>query len=266
MSNYIIKHAKLMKPYLKLSWHVWTEYKFNFITNTITYVVFITLWLVFWKLMIGKLGIIGGWTNPMLAMLVGFSFFNSAIWQISWGTVRFINEVMDGRLDNYMVKPINPLFAMIADKLNISSIIPAMFGLGIILYIVSTNYAFDILKILLSLTITMFAVLIFQLFYCLAGLSVFWFGKNDAFKIFLRGFNIIDEYPITIFGLIAVNFFTFVMPKIFIGTYPVLLLTGRTLGWGLKVLATELAIAAFWGVVLVFVWKRGIRRYESHGG
>ena len=56
------------------------------------------------------------------------------------------------------------------------------------------------------------------------------------------------------------------MPKIFIGTYPVLLLTGRTLGWGLKVLATELAIAAFWGVVLVFVWKRGIRRYESHGG
>ncbi len=266
MSNYIIKHAKLMKPYLKLGWHTWIEYKFNFITNTLTYAVFITLWLVFWKLMIGKLGIIGGWTNPMLTMLIGFSFFNSAVWQITWGTVMFANDVIEGKLDNYMVRPINPLFAMIAERLNLASIIPAMFGLGIILYTVSANYSFEILKILLSLAITLFAVFIIHIFFCLAGLSVFWFGKNNAFKIFLRGFNIVDEYPITIFGLIAVNFFTFVMPKIFIGTYPVLLLTNRTLGWGLKVFATELTIAAFWAVVLVFVWKRGIRRYESHGG
>jgi ABC-2 type transport system permease protein len=266
MYDYCRKHVRLIGPYLKLGWREVTEYKFNFITNTLNYVIFIILWVAFWSLMTGKLGAIGEWTNPMLIMLVGFAFFNHALWQFTFGTVMIVEDVMDGQLDNYLIRPINPLYALVMKRLSVMDILPALFGLGIILYAIFAYFSLNVLALMLGLMITVLAVVIMQFLFMLAGASVFWFGRNKAFYRLIRSCDPINEYPVNIFGMVAVNFLTFVIPKVFIGTYPVMLLAGKPLSWGLKIFALELGIAAFWGAALYIIWNRGLRRYESHGG
>lgn len=262
----INKHIKLLKPYARMSFKMMSEYKFAFITNTLQFILFLIIWIVFWKILVLKMGVIGEWNEAMLTMLVGFTFINEALFQITWASQIIPEDIVQGNMDLYLVKPVNPIFAIIMKRLQLFSLGPAIIGISLVLITLINNYESNIIKILISTLVIIFNVIILQLIFLTLGYLSFWFGRTSAFRAIFRSFKQVDRHPTTIFPNNIIIFFTFIIPKIFLGTFPVLILIKFSIKDSLFVLLQIILLTIVWLGINIIVWRKGLKRYESHGG
>jgi ABC-2 type transport system permease protein len=264
--NYILKHLKLIKPYFSIGLKIATEYKFQFITNFLTYIVVAAIWIFLWSLMFSNIQEIGNWSLPMLIMMVGFFQVAEAIWQFGFYTLGISREIISGRVDKYLVRPINPLYGIIMEKFEIVAFLPLVMGLGIILYANIKYLSLDLIKISLALFTVMIGISILQVIYSLLGILTFWIGDSRGFQRLHRSTRVLNNFPLDIMNKVMTGVLMFLAPIIFFGTYPVLMVTNWPISTSLKIIALAFSILIFWSIVLYFLWKRGIKKYESMGG
>ena len=264
--HYVRKHAFMLKRYLAISLVNFSEYKIVFYANMIQYIVLGAVWIIFWNLLLGKIEAIAHWKLPMLIMLTGFVYFNQAINDLFWQTFRLDSVITKGEIEKYLVRPVDTLYAITIGKINIADLLPAMIGLGIIVFALVKYYEFMMVKFFLGLLAGVIGVAIIQTIMCIIGTFGFWIGRVASIRMVMRSFKMTERYPMDLYSLSMRAFFTFVMPFIFIGTFPVLMLTQYSIGQGLTILLIELLVFIFWFGVLMILWKRGVQRYESVGG
>lgn len=260
-----IKHFKLIKAYARLSFKKMIEYKFIVVTNTLGYLFVMVAWIFFWNLLFGNIKEIGEWKYPMLLLLVGFLYLSDALWQIFWYTISFSSDIMKGNLDVYLVRPIHPLYGLVMREMQLFSLIPAGFGLVLILYASFKYYSVTVINLAIALFMCVIAAAMLGVLYSTIMSLSFWLGKISAVRTVFRSFHIIQKYPLDIFSIAVRNFFTFVVPLYFFGTAQVVAILGSK-QVALQYLMLEIAIFLFWLCVWQFTWTRGVRRYESYGG
>jgi len=264
--GYIRKHLFLLPRCVYLSFIHFSEYKAVFYANMAQYLVLGAVWIIFWNLLIGKVNMISHWDFPMLILLTGFVYFNQAIHDIFWQTFKVDWFIYTGQIETYMLRPIGTLYAITIAKINIADILPATIGMGIILYAVINYFEIMTIQFILSIVAGIIGIVILQMIMALIGSLGFWVGNMMSVRMIFRSFKMAERYPMDLYTMSVRAFFTFVMPFIFIGTFPVLILTKYTLQESLAILGVEMLVFLFWLFVLIFVWKRGVRRYESVGG
>jgi len=264
--EYFRKHVFLLRRYTIRSFRNFSENKAVFYANMIQYLVLGAVWILFWNLLIGKIDAIAHWRFPMLIMLTGFVFFNQGIYDIFWQTFRLDTIITRGDIETHLVRPVNTLYAIIIGGMNVADLLPAMIGLGIIVYSVVAYFEVMTVKFLLGLLVGIIGVGIIQTIMCIVGTLGFWFGNVGSIRMIMRSFKMAERYPMDLYSLSVRTFFTFVMPFIFIGTFPVLILTQYSVQEGLKIVGLSALVLAAWLVILMIVWSKGVRRYESVGG
>lgn len=264
--GYIKKHFFLLPRCIYISFVHFSEYKVVFYANMIQYVILGAVWIIFWNLLISKITALGHWEFPMLILLTGFVYFNQAIHDIFWQTFRIDRFIFTGQIETYMLRPVGTLYALTIGKLNIADILPAGIGLGIILYAVINYFEIMTIQFILAIIAGLIGIAILQFIMVLIGSLGFWFGNVMSIRMIMRSFKMAERYPMDLYTMSIRAFFTIVMPFIFIGTFPVLILTKYTLQETLFILGAEVLVFLFWLLVLMFVWKKGVRRYESVGG
>jgi len=263
---YVRKHAFMLKRYLAISLVNFSEYKIVFYVNMMQYIILGAVWIIFWGLLISNLEGIAHWRMPMLIMLTGFVYFNQAINDLFWYTFRLDQVIIKGEIETHLVRPVNVLYALVIGKINIADLLPAMIGMGIILYAVFGYFEIMTIKFFLGLLAGLIGVGIIQSIMSIIGALGFWFGNMMSLRMILRSFKMAERYPMDLYAMSIQVFFTFVMPFIFIGTFPVLILTRYTLQESLHILGIEILVFIFWFGLMLFIWNRGVRRYESVGG
>lgn len=263
---YIRKHMFLLRRYLAISIYHFSEYKIVFYANMLQYVVLGAAWITFWSLLTSHIDEIAHWRLPMLILLTGFVYFNQAISDIFWQTFRLDSVIYKGEIENYLVRPVNTLYAIIIGKINIANFLPALIGMGIIIFALVNYFDLMMVKFFLGLLAGVIGVGIMQTIMCIIGSFGFWFGNVASIRMIMRSFKMTERYPMDLYSLSIRAFFTFVLPFIFIGTFPVLILTQYSIYKSLTILGIELLVFIFWFTVLIFLWKRGVQRYESVGG
>ena len=266
MTSAFVKHIRMLRAYSNISFKKMSEYKFNLVTNLISVVVVALSWVFFWNLLLGELHEIAHWKFPMLMLLVGFVYLSESMWQILYYSIMFWKDIINGRIDLHLVRPVHPLFAMIMSHMELLAIFPAMFGFGFILFTLFTHFSFVIVNFTIALLISIFAVIVLWLLYLVLGTTCFWFGRINGLRAIFKSFMLIDNYPIDIFSVFVRSFFVFFLPFFFLGTAPVLTLTQWTVVEALKYLSIIVGIAIIWFFIFLFVWKKGVKRYESFGG
>lgn len=215
-----------------------------------------SIWLFWYSLMELDLNLVG-WDTAMIQSFIGYSLVADGLATVFRGSYDIERHIADGTLDMYLIRPCNPVFLIMSERLNLVYtffMVPA--GVVWIFCNGASGFWYDLLGILLCATAVFAVQLIEIIIYELA----FWLKRVDSLDEMAEAVLDVSQYPIAFFGKKILWFFTYVILVAFIGTIPAELAHGRKPGAYLAALPAALAVLLLLAVVL---WKLGRRNYES---
>ncbi|MBI9017518.1 MAG: ABC-2 family transporter protein [Phycisphaerae bacterium] len=268
LMNTFRKHIKLIPDYVSLAVKRESEYKAGFYTFIFNQAIGAGVWLLFWKILIGKVGAVGHFDFPHMVMLTGFATINMGMWFMFSFIWRLPREVITGQLNCYLIKPVHPFIHMIMRRLNLRAI-PRV-GIGLTIVILSLIHFEEISyspgAIIIAALISLFSFLTTFLPFAMVCMSVFWIGRAEFLRDLFIEFFLFQNYPLSEFPGSFIVFFSAIIPLIFASTVPVLVLTKFTQTQALGLLAAQLVIITVQIFLFRLLWNKGLKRYESYGG
>lgn len=264
-----------MKKYLtvfQISWQNGFIYRLNFILWRVRSVIVILTVYFLWDAVFRNGGIIFGYDRAKILTYVFLTLVLRSI-VLALRSIDSAGEISDGRLANYLVKPLNYhaywFTRDMADKLlNIAFSAVEIVFLYLILqppFIFQTDVA--ILSIFV--VTTFFAVLLNFILGNIASNFAFWTPGNSwgfwfvylVFQDFLGGVMFpLDVFPKAVYKVIML------LPFPYLLFFPVNIYTGKIVG---TQLTQGILVMTFWLVIgfllLRYEWKLGLKSYQAEG-
>jgi viologen exporter family transport system permease protein len=261
------KHFWLGPDYVRLAVKRETEYKLSFYTFVLHQIVTVAIWLVFWKVLLGKIGDFGQWGFKHMVLLTGFVTINMGIWLTFSAIWRLPREILSGEFNLYLIKPVHPFLHFMFRRLNLRSWPRVAIGVGTLIYGLATyDLGYEPVRIVLAGVTSLLSFLTSFLPFAMVCLSAFWIGRAEFLRDLFVELFVFQNYPLTEFPNVFIFVFTFVFPLIFSATVPVLVLTRWSLGASFGIVGLLVVIITVQILLFRVVWQRGLRRYESFGG
>lgn len=233
------------------------EYRIPFLSQVVGMMLNNALYFIFWVLFFDRFKAVRGWAlNDMLLLFaVVATGFGAAV--VLFGNVVSLTDVIaNGRLDYYLSLPRPVLLHTLA-----SGSIPSGMGdfvYGIVSFLAAGQLSWDAwLRYLLGVTV---AALLFCALMVIVHSAAFWLGNADLLA--QQVFNAIltfSMYPITMFDGAAKFLLFTILPAAFIGAVP----TGFVRAFSWSVLGQMVLVAAIFLSLAIFIFHRGLARYES---
>lgn len=261
------RYIKLYGIYIKKAIKSRLEYKNDSILGIISFLItnvvsFLTLTFV-----ISSIPSLGSWTMSELGFLYGFAMmpraidhlFSDSLWYVGYWYVR------NGLMDQYLTRPVNVLFQVIAEVFQ-----PEAFGemlLGIILLItcgLNVTFIWSIGSVVMLLVAITFGSLIITSLKIMTCSVAFWTKTSGVLMNMIYSFADFAKYPITIYHPIIRIIMSFIIPFGLIISIPIeTLINGTYNPWIISLLIICVSVIFF--LVAYFVWNRGLKHYDSSG-
>ncbi len=219
--------------------------------------------------MISRFQSLAGWTFWEIVMLYSMWLLSHSIYSTVFWHLRTLEEdIIRGRFDQYMVRPVSPLVQFLGREVQ-------YMGFGDVIFAVTTlTLAYTNLGLQWALGQWLFfavavvaGLVIETCIIWIIGALAFWFGRSRALFFFYMRFQILgQQYPIDVFGLWFRIFITGFLPIAFMNYYPLTVLLGKENALGLAgagFFSPLVALALF--VLGIIVWRRGLAGYTSSG-
>lgn len=242
------------------------EYKGDFIIGIIGFLLGQFFNMLFLFIIFSQIPNLMGWTLNQIVFIYGFSlipkgldhlFFDN-LWSIGHFTVR------RGDFDKYLTRPINTLFHVMVEKLQIDALGELIMGIALIcITLPSVAIQWSFVKILLIIAVIPFAVMIYVAIKTATAAIAFWTKRSGNITYMFYMVNDFAKYPVTIYNNVVRSIITYIIPFAFTAFYPAnYILTGDNplfnIGFTVVISIVLMAIA-------VFIWNKGIKAYESAG-
>ena len=262
------KHIGLGPEYVRLAVKRETEYKLSFYTFVLHQIMTVAIWLIFWKVLLGKIGDFGEWGFKDMVLLTGFLMINMGIWLTFSAIWRLPGEILRGDFNTYLIKPVHPFLHFMCRRLNLRSWPRIVIGVGTVIYgLTAYDFEYEPVQIVLAGVTSLLSFLTSFLPFAMVCLSAFWIGRADFLRDLFVELFVFQNYPLSEFPNVFIFVFTFVFPLIFSATIPVLILTRRlSLGASFGIVGVLVTLIIVQILLFRVVWQRGLRRYESFGG
>ncbi len=261
-----------MRRYLSLYWlfllqrfKILMEYRVNFVIGaSSTIFLQISSLLTIWVVM-SQIPSLNGWSLNQILLIYGLitlaksinHMFADNLWTLGRQYIRA------GAFDRFLVRPIDPLFHLLADRFCHDGI--GNFLIGTALVIISTR-SLGIVWTPASLFYIIVTVLsggvIFIALNMITGTSAFWI--MDAVPVMRVVFDnhLFAQYPLNIYPKAIGILLTWIIPYGLASYYPASNLMGLDIGW----LAWLTPIMAAVLLMIAYqVWKVGLRHYAGAG-
>jgi ABC-2 type transport system permease protein len=243
--------------YWKVNWQGAMEFRASFITQMVTMMLNNGVWIVFWGIYFTKFPVVNGWELRDILILWGISAGGFGWVAALFGNVlRMASMIATGQVDFYLTLPKNVLLHMLISRMSFSAWGDYFFS-WIMFFAaggLSVTFFFQYLFAQVMVGILFLAVFI------IAQSLAFYFGNAEgvAQQIFIAMITF-TTYPIDIFhGVTRVLLFV-VLPAGFVSTLPIAFF--RNFSW--MFLGQMLVVLVFFLALAIFVFYRGLRRYES---
>lgn len=257
----------LTKAYVVNALKRHVEYKVAFWTFIIVQLLGLASWLIFWKVLLDRVGTFGSFDLPMMVLLMGFLNFHMGVWFFVINIWSLPEKILDGSFSEYLTRPLHPLLHYLGRNLNLTNIFRIIIGLGLVFFAL---FYFDIqaspINLALAFLISFLAVPATLLPFITLCLSAFWIGKADFLRDLAGELFVYENYPLTEFPTAFRRIFTYIYPLAFSGAIPALIAIELSFFRGIEVLFVLSLIVAIQLTIFNIVWRKGLRRYESHGG
>lgn len=209
---------------------------------------------------------IGSWDEGEMILFIGtFSLINAVGMVVYFfGICQLPEKIKKGELDLYLTKPVSPLFRLTFEKINPGSVPLAFMSLCIIGYGVSkmgitpdAGRVFAYLGWVLMMTLLHYDMMVLIRCVC------FYLVTNARLEqLEDASLELCMKLPGIAFYGIWRLIFCFLLPYGLMATLPVQSMGGKM---GLRTALQGLAVTAVFTLLTVFVWREGVRHYNSGG-
>ena len=207
-----------------------------------------------------------GWAFEELLFIYGFNLVCLGLFNVLSMNLYEFGEryIMEGRFDQVMLRPLHSLFQVIFEAFRIESFQEFATGLAVIVYVWhKLDLPLTALDGLLFLLMVVSGVTIYlSVFVMLSSLS-FWF--EDRVGVSPPVYNMIafGRYPVTIYNVFIQFLLSWIIPFAFASFYPTTYFLQRHEFADFFTLVP--LVAAAFLLLALFLWKRGVRGYQSTG-
>lgn len=240
------------------------EYKADFVFNLFSVFIWVGTGLFNISIVFTKLTTFNGWSLAEIGLLYGmwsltFSIYNA----FGHGILDIENNIVSGKMDTLLTKPISPLFQLISSRISTMGLGFLIFGIVIMaISAQKVGLSWNILTIsYLIITAVTGGLLIFAT-YLILGCLAFWFIRsNSAIRI---GYDIhkFAQYPIDIYGTGIKIILATILPYAFTNYFPISFLLGKVnVFYGI----ISPIICLFVFGISILVWTLGLKKYEGSG-
>ena len=258
------RYASLYRDFLRMHVKEIVEYRVGFFIGLVA--IFLvqgaslaTIWVT-----MRQVPSLNGWSLPEVLLIYGLVIFSRSCTQMFTEHIWVLGYyIRFGQFDRLLVRPINPLFHMLAEGFNTEAVGTFLLGGALI---VTTGRALGIFAspfniAYLALAVASGAVIFFAV-NLITGVSAFWIV--DSIPVMGAVFEnyLFAHYPLTIFPKAVQLVLTWLIPYAFASFYPASFLLGRDVGplvWLSPLVATVLLVIGY------RFWLVGLRRYDSTG-
>ena len=239
-------------------------YRVNFLMFFVFDVLGALITVLFFKIIFDENKLIAGWNFGATLILVGTI---GVIRELSFLTFKegfgMLGHIIPkGRFDLVLTKPF-PIQLMVAFE-NISiieSFGEGLLGLGLIIYgAANSNASITFLNILFFLLFVICSYILYYSFALMINSLSFWVNRTQGFQSLVYNFLDMAQYPRDILRGFGKIIFTFIIPVSIVATVPAQALMGNLRAEMAAILFT---ITIIFFALANFIWRKGIRRYES---
>ncbi len=247
------------------------QYKANLFIDIGTY--FLTTGLEFLGVLVifGPFPTLLGWRIGEVALL-------AAVMSISFGLAEMLGAGVDnfptiirlGDFDRLLLRPVGALIQVIGSDFRLRRLGRLTQGsIGfVIALLLLPSLQWTFYKVVILLLGVVSGAVIFVSVLLLGATLCFWTVETtELTNILTYGGREMLSYPITIYSQTLQRFFLFVVPLAFGSFVPVCVILGHALPFGLPAntaFGTPL-IALLFALISGFIWRFGVRRYQSTG-
>jgi len=259
------RYLTLYGYFLQQRFKILMEYKANFVIGaSSTIILQISSLLTIWVVM-SQIPSLNGWELDQILLIYGLitlaksinHMFADNLWTIGRQYIR------SGAFDRFLVRPIDPLFHLLADRFCHDGI--GNFLVGSILVVVSMNHLaipWTAANISFLLLAVLSGGLIFIALNLITGTSAFWL--MDAVPVMRVVFDnhLFAQYPLSIYPKAIGILLTWIIPYGFASFYPATQLMGiqsSQLAWLAPLVAVILLLIGYQ------VWRFGLGHYAGTG-
>jgi ABC-2 type transport system permease protein len=260
-----VKYPRLYWEFMKQNVKVMLEYRADFIIGFLsTFVLQIGgiffIWVVF-----ANVGEIKGWSFYEVTFVYGLLTLAKSINHIFFDNLWVLGMIYirEGKFDTLLLRPISPLFHLIADRLQQDGF--GNFVIGLILVFGSLAHldvSFGTLDYILIVVFVISGGIIFAAINLITCTSSFWVVQSNIFMWSVFSLSDFALYPLNIYKKFISIIITWIIPYAFASFYPASFFLDK----GYSMISWLSPIVA---VVLCFiakqVWNFGIRSYSSTG-
>lgn len=259
-------YTSLYWMFLKNRVKILMEYRVNFLIGAVSTVFVQAAGLLAIWVVMEQIPDLDGWTLPEILLIYGLitlaksinHMFADNLWTLGRDYVR------TGTFDRFLVRPVNPLFHLLADRFCHDGI--GNFLVGLVLVVIAAS-RLDIAWTPFHLGYLALMVIsggfIFIALNLMTSVSGFWIMDSVPVTRVVFEMHEFAKYPLAIYPRAIGVLLTVLIPYGFASFFPASYLLGReinpALAWGAPLVAVVLMVIALW------VWRFGLRHYSSTG-
>ncbi len=263
-----MRFFKLFNRYVELKFKRLIEYRVSFFLGLTAGLITILAYFAFWSVIFSRISSLNNWTFSQLIALLGFFYVAMGFfWTLLDGSSSFYSRVVYGELDELLVRPAHPVLLHMLSSIDLMGLIDLSRGVLTLFIAVLLGLEISLFNLAVALLISLLGAVILSFIFLAVGFLSFWLGKTEAFQELWNVLWEASEYPISVFPVTIQVMYTFLLPLIFIQTYPALLVSKPvSIQLAAGIILMELLVCFAWFLTAWILWEKGIKRYESLGG
>ncbi|MDO8609466.1 MAG: ABC-2 family transporter protein [bacterium] len=260
------QYWNVYKMLCKLNFSKLLAYRGNFINSLISSTGYGLLSFLIIVILTAQTPMVFGWKREEIILLMGvYNMLVGGVYSmfIVRNFDRFVENVDMGRLDSYLMKPIDSQFLLSFFNIAYVQIVRIIMGFTITVYMLFIlHIRVSILQILLFLFLSFFSLmLLYSLWYLVMTLTI-WNTKLSNLVDLMYRFNDLARFPPKMFDAVK-SYFIFIIPYLFIIVTPVKVILQ-------KVAMFDVAGLIFFSILLFYIsrkfWIFALKSYTGASG
>ena len=262
MRKYVKIYRLFIAQYLKGLMQSKVDFFMGFLAFFATQAVGILfLWVVF-----AQIPNLQGWSFNEVLFIYGFAQIPRGLDHIFTDNIWILGQrmVIEGAFDRYLLRPINPLFHLCADRFQPDGIGELLIGIVILtIAAVNLNLSVTPMLVLMFFVAVIAGTVIYTSVKLLFASIAFWTKESIAIMSLAYRMAEFAKYPIGIYSAPIRFTLSYIIPFAYVAFFPAAALMGREPLVVTVFTSVFISIVAW--VVAYGVFKVGVGRYESAG-
>ena len=260
------RYAVLYYQFFLQAVKVWLEYRMDFIIGALSVILVQFTSIYFVTVVFNHISSLNGWDFYQILFIYGIAssgrsihhlFFDN-LWTLGW------QYVQPGAFDRLLIRPVNPLFHVIADRVQQDGFGQLAVGIAVlIISIPHLHYAWDVWSVIVLLLLILSSGMIFVAINLFFASFSFWMVDSSPLIVAVFQLSMFSRYPLTIYNKGIRFLLTWIIPYGFTAFYPAAYFVQHRIYVTYAIWTPIVAVLAC--ALAYRFWQRGVQAYSGTG-